>query len=155
MQANSNSVYSYVHTSSPYSLLFQLLVITSPRSGYGFLPLVSRMSVKVCCPCMLVELFKYTNFAGIIMGFPTTLSMNLVCSDTLLTNPCCNWLTHSYYRACLWGGPSCLPFPKSLGGHQVLSAICQTVHEAGFSGYPLVLCVQTALSRCFLWPLNI
>jgi hypothetical protein len=79
---------------------------------------------------------------GIIMGFPTTLSMNLV---TYIPGILLTIGLISAPRECLWGGGFYHPSPSPQDGHRGQWVICLLVHEGGFSGYPLRSCVQIHL----------
>ena len=87
--------------------------------------------------------FKYSLWLGIIMGFPTTLSMNLVIClfrirKSRASNNICRecWLVGGFYRQS----------PSMQGGHQDQSATCPMVPEGGSSGFLLRSCLQIPLS---------
>jgi len=74
-------IFSFSPTSSLYYFLSRSLAPTLPKNGCGhFLP-AYRISGKVCLSLIVSPYISFHFTQGIIMGFPTTLSMTLVSTN--------------------------------------------------------------------------
>lgn len=140
-------LFSYQHIFSLSCLPYLSLEDILRHNGSGTLHRVYHTLGKVRCSCALHKCGSLISVSGIIMGFPTTVSMNLVCVCYAVASR----FSSPYARVWSLVGPSCRLSPSTLVGLQAQWVTCQMEPGDGYYGRRSESCVQIVLFPCFPW----